>query len=369
MKDKFLAKVSHELRTPLQATLSWTGVLASQVAKESPAYTAATRIAHNVVAQARLIDDLLDISRILSGKLKLDLQRVKVRDVFERAVAVVRPQAEQASVEPEADLTLDDVEATTDPGRLEQVVWNLLRNAVQASTAGQRVCLVAHARNGHLVLRVEDRGRGIELDALRTLFEPFRQANVANPHRGLGLGLAITRSIVALLGGEVVAHSDGPGRGATFTVNLPLVAGAAGSEQAASPSAQEVDALSQLSVLYVEDNAEIADAVAANMRDSVGRLDVAYTYGDALAKASLFDYDVLVSDLNLGPAETGFDLLRALRGRHRFTAPAIALSAFGSEEDIRRSREAGFVAHLTKPASAAVLGQAIARVVLAGRQA
>jgi signal transduction histidine kinase/CheY-like chemotaxis protein len=364
MKDKFLAKVSHELRTPLQATLSWAGVLASQVAKDSPAHTAATRIEHNVAAQARLIDDLLDISRILSGKLKLDLQSVQVREVVERAVTVVGPLAQKAGVTIDADIALDDVEATTDPGRLEQVLWNLLSNAVHASSAGQRVRLVAHARGGRLMLRVQDEGRGIEPAAVATLFEPFRQANVSNTHRGLGLGLAITRSIVGLFGGTVVAHSDGPDRGATFSVDMPLVAGLPVHDRAPALSAQEVAALLRINVLYVEDNQEIADAVVADLQGWVGRVDVAYTYADAVTKAAECAYDVLVSDLNLGARQTGYDLLRELRSQHRFVAPAVAVSAFGSDEDLRRSREAGFRVHLTKPFSAADLAQAIARVVL-----
>lgn len=364
MKDRFLAKVSHELRTPLQATLSWSAVLAAQVAPDSRAATAAARIAHNVSAQARLIDDLLDISRILSGKLNLVLQRVAVREVVERAVAVVRPQADKAAVAIDVQLRVGDLEVMTDPGRLEQVLWNLLSNAVHASSDGQRVRLLADAKDGRLSLQVEDEGRGIEAADLPTLFEPFRQGDVANRHRGLGLGLAITRSIVSLFGGSISAVSDGPGRGARFSVDIPFTPDAAAREPAEALSDEGVAALSQARVLYVEDNADIAEAVAASLRGSVAQVDVAYSFDEALAKARSFPYDALVSDLNLGTGPSGHDLLQRLRSLG-FLGPALALSAFGAEEDRRLSREAGFIDHLTKPLSAARLAHALAHVLAA----
>ena len=369
MKDRFLAKVTHELRTPLQATLSWTGVLASQVDQRTPAHTTASRIAHNVASQARLIDDLLDISRILSGKLKLDLQTVPAIDVVERAVAVIRPQAEKAGVAIDVETALEGVELTTDPGRLEQVIWNLLGNAVQASERGQRVRLNARRQDGSLVLVVEDQGCGIAPSDLPTLFEPFRQARPAGKHSGLGLGLAIARSIVALFGGTLTAYSKGLQQGAAFKVEMPTVLGGEVRAPMATISDREWAALSTKTVLYVEDNDEIADAVAAALRPKVARLDVAYSAVDALSLAKRSQYDILICDLYLGPQHSGHDLLRLLRRDFGFAAPAVALSAFGSEEERRLSNDAGFVRHLTKPVGATDLARAILDVTGAKQSA
>jgi signal transduction histidine kinase/ActR/RegA family two-component response regulator len=363
MKDNFLAKVSHELRTPLQAMLSWTNVLAANVGERTPAKTAADRIAHNLTAQARLIDDLLDVSRILSGKLKLELAPVDPRALIQQALAVVRPQAEKAGVEIDVDVDVGGVTMTTDGARLEQVLWNLLANAIQASDAGQRVRLTARVLGDRMRLQVIDTGRGIARDDLASIFEPFRQANLANAHRGLGLGLAIARSIVGLVGGTIHAMSEGPGHGATFTVDLPLVAGKPLDHQdARALSDEDRRALAPLRVLYVEDNAELADAVAASLQSWVQAVDVAYDYASAIDRIDGERYDVIVCDINLGERRNGADLLREVRQRQP-SLPAVALSAFGAEEDRAISKAAGFAIHLVKPVSAVMLASTISRTV------
>ena len=362
MKDKFLAKVSHELRTPLQAMLSWTNVLSRQVPPDSPAQVAAARIDHNVGVQARLIDDLLDISRILSGKLMLDLQQVALGQILDRAIAVVQPLADKAGVA--LELHSEDTATTTvttDSARLEQVLWNLVSNAIQASASGQRVVVESRMLDNRLVLIVKDDGRGIERADQAGIFEPFQQGKLANSHRGLGLGLAITRSIVLLFGGSIRVDSDGAGRGATFTVELPLTPETPSDEQDVGLSAADLELLARTRVLYVEDNREIADAVAASLREWVLEVDVCYSYNEALATAGV-QHDVLICDLHLGERESGHDLLRALRSEERsFRAPALALSAFSSAEDRRSSEAAGFEVHLTKPIAGVHLARAIAK--------
>jgi signal transduction histidine kinase len=220
-KDRFLAKVSHELRTPLQSTLTWVTVLKTPGLDASRVALATQRIAHNVAAQARLIDDLLDISRILSGKLLLQWRVVDPVKIVAQAVSVVQ------DARPEARIDVDFASAAptirTDPVRLEQVAWNLINNAVQACVAQGRVLVTLRVTPDELRLDVQDWGAGIAVDELSSIFEPFLQRNsTGNQHRGLGLGLAIVRSIVRLLGGNIQASSPGPGAGATFSVSLPL---------------------------------------------------------------------------------------------------------------------------------------------------
>ena len=223
-KDRFLAKVSHELRTPLQSTLSWSQVLRRPDLGPERAARAADRIVHNVYLQARLIDDLLDISRILSGHLHLDLQAVDVLEVIDRAVDMVRSAAQDKGVSLERVSRLGRaLTLQTDPARLEQVVCKLLSNAVQASASGGRVLLTVDMTEADLRLTVRDAGAGISADDLPHLFEPFWQGGgKRGGHRGLGLGLAIVQHIVTLFEGRVTAASQGLGQGAEFAVHLPL---------------------------------------------------------------------------------------------------------------------------------------------------
>ncbi len=225
LKDRFLAKVSHELRTPLQSTLSWAQVLQHGALDGDRLAQAVDRIAHNVRSQARLIDDLLNISRILNGKLELRWAPTDAFQVVRKAAEVVRPAAAARRISIKLTEFADGAALMlTDPVRLEQVAWNLMNNAVQATPDGGRVEVRCEARASRLWLEVQDHGCGIDPADLPNLFEPFRQgSNGSTSHRGLGLGLAIARSIVELFGGRLQAHSAGRGQGARFTVKLPLV--------------------------------------------------------------------------------------------------------------------------------------------------
>ncbi|MBC7779492.1 MAG: PAS domain-containing protein [Proteobacteria bacterium] len=356
-KDQFLAMVSHELRTPLQATLSWAHLLKARVSAPPEALDAIERIERNVRLQAKIIGDLLDISRILSGKLRLEPQLVDPDQCVRRAADNVRSIAEHKGVAVDVVGRGVPTLLNVDPVRLEQVVWNLINNSVQFTDPGGGVTVTtgvdANAAARVWTLRVADTGAGIDSADLATLFEPFRQGKVgpSNGQRGLGLGLAITRNIVELSGGHVEAFSEGVGKGATFEVRLPLeVATTAGSGEGETGTTATAHALEGVRVLVVEDNADVADALAAGLEAVGARTAVCASVSAALAEMARSEVQVLVCDLNLGVGGTGFELLAAMSAQRPGQAPrAIALSAYGREEDFAATHEAGFDAHLVKP--------------------
>jgi signal transduction histidine kinase len=366
-KDRFLAKVSHELRTPLQSTLSWSQVLRMTDVTREQAALAAERIVHNVRSQARLIDDLLDISRILSGKLGLEWQEADVMAVVEKAVEVVRAGARSKAVDIEVVHELDDPHLLTDPVRLEQIVWNLVSNAVHASLKGGVVLVTLRLDGPALRIDVQDWGQGIAPEDLPQLFEPFRQGlRSENTHRGLGLGLAITRNIATLFGGELSVRSSGLGQGACFTVKLPLQTFAWRHEPGAGTGLklrpEELGRLRGLRVLYVEDEPDIAEGGRLMLSGLGAQVSVCLSFDEARRRVAEGGFDVLLSDLSLDNNRSGNELLRFLRGLpHGKELPALLLSAYGSEEEQRISREAGFVLHLVKPAGA----EDVARALLA----
>jgi signal transduction histidine kinase/CheY-like chemotaxis protein len=363
LKDRFLAKVSHELRTPLQSTLTWAQVLKQSVHDPAQAAQAADRIMHNVRSQARLIDDLLDLSRILSGKLALELQDVDATQVTESAAEVVRSATVERRVTVELRGDGGPVLMRTDPVRLEQVVWNLINNAVQASSDGGRVEVSCERSGERLRLEVRDEGRGIDAAELPLIFEPFRQAQGSrNPHRGLGLGLAITRSIVQLFGGELRAHSDGPGRGASFVVELPLSTGSADT-RGVSPDdvgAEDRRRLRGLRVLYVEDEEDIAEGGRVLLASLGVKVEVCANFAAASARVSEGGFDLLLCDLNLGDGHDALELLAILRRSPEHAhVPAVVLSAYGGDDDREATRRAGFSSHIVKPAEAPAIARAL----------
>jgi len=358
-KDRFLAKVSHELRTPLQSTLTWINVLKlPQLAPERLAM-ATERIAHNVAAQARLIDDLLDISRILSGKLHLEWTLVDPVAVVRQAIAMTQ-DAQSDTIRIEADLRSGIDAVCTDAARLEQVAWNLVNNAVQASEPGARVLVTLRADAKGMMLEVRDWGRGIAPEDLQTIFEPFLQGSGdRSRHRGLGLGLAIVHNIVRVMGGEITARSDGPGRGATFSVRLPLEAVAdANAARPPTAPAQASGLMRGLRVLYVEDEVDIAEGTALLLGGLGMAVTVCTTFAQGAAALRAGHFDLLLTDLMLDAGHTGIALMPILRERSP-AIPAIVFSAFGRSSDIEDSLRAGFSAHLVKPLSVAALRDAI----------
>lgn len=363
LKDQFLAKVSHELRTPLQSTLSWAQLLKNAAADPARATQSADRIMHNVRTQARLIDDLLDISRILSGKLSLEPQPVDAAQVVRKAAEVVRTASAARGVQ--VELVGDDAGPVlqADPVRLEQVVWNLINNAVQASADGGRVRVSHRVVGAELLVEVRDWGVGIDAAALPHIFEPFHQVmHGERSHRGLGLGLAITRSIVDLSGGRLQAHSDGPGRGATFTLALPITTPAMpsfpGDERLLT--AAERAHLQGLRVLYVEDEPDIAEGGRLMLASLGASVELCLGFAEACQRLERGGFDVLLSDLNLGGGHSAIELLGRLRALpHGRGVPALVLSAYGRADDREATRRAGFAGHLVKPVDATAVARAL----------
>lgn len=358
-KDEFLAMVSHELRTPLTAILGWTQLLrARTIAPERQAHALGI-IERNARSQAQLIEDLLDVSRITTGKVRLEMGEVALGSVVEAALEAVRPAAEAKGLALEASLEPGVPLVTGDAVRLQQVVWNLLSNAVKFTPAGHvRVRLGPDAEQGGAVLAVEDTGEGIAPDFLPHVFGRFRQADTSSKrvHGGLGLGLSIVRALVEQHGGTVRAESEGRGRGARFTVWLP--------PRVVEPASQPVQAapapprrLEGVRVLVVDDQPEVVEFVVELLTAEGAQAVGVDSAAAALERLAQGLHDVLVADLSM-PGEDGLSLVRRLRElppERGGMVPALALTAYAREVDSEAALEAGFTAHMPKPVEAAAL--------------
>jgi signal transduction histidine kinase/DNA-binding response OmpR family regulator len=367
-KDEFLALVSHELRTPLNAILGWSDLLLDPRRQESTSLKRGLDvIRRSALSQSQLIDDLLDVSRIMSGKLRIDHEPVDLVEVVESAVEAVRPSAANASVHLGTDFACSSAPLTGDMGRLKQVVSNLLTNAIKFTPKGGAVNVRVARNGGSLEVRVEDTGRGISPDFLPRVFERFRQADgsMRRRHGGLGLGLSLVRHIAELHGGTVAAFSEGENRGATFVVSLP--AGDAPARPRGVVDAREAptpDVIEGVSVLYVDDDADARDFVSTALTDAGARVQTASSVPAALEILATSPPDIVVSDVGM-PGEDGFALVRHVRQLQRARGgdtPVIALTAYGQLDDRLRSEAAGFDLHLTKPIPPMHLVGAIARL-------
>ncbi len=369
-KDEFLATVSHELRTPLSPILTWTRMLRRGNLGPEKVARAIEVIERCTRSQAQLIEDLLDVSRIIAGKLRLEVRPVMVAPVIEKAVDIVRPAADAKGVRLETVLDTEVGAVLGDAERLQQVVWNLLSNAVKFTPEGGSVEVRLGFADSRAEIVVSDTGQGIRPDFLPLVFERFRQADSATTraHGGLGLGLAIVRHIVEAHGGTVHAESPGPGHGAVFTVKLPLMRARTASEvERRHPTAglaadgHDLQRLDGVRVLLVDDEPDSNEAVG-NLLASCGA-DVRAADSAARARDILAGWkaDVLVSDVGM-PGEDGYALISSLRAREEETAqiPAIALTAYASREDKMRLLSAGFQAHIPKPLDAAELVAVVA---------
>ena len=371
-KDEFLAIVSHELRTPLNAIMGWAKMLTMQAMDETRLKRAHDVIERNAVAMAQLIEDLLDMSRVISGKLRIEVQDVDVARVVEAAIESIRPAALAKAIEVSAVLDTSLPAIMGDPARLQQIVWNLLSNAVKFTPKTGRVQVVVRRVESSLEIIVSDTGQGIAPHFLTNVFEPFRQED-ASPSRhrgGLGLGLAISRQLVELHGGQIVARSEGEGRGATFSVILPIsvIMPAAeltrpGSRQFSSSNTfEKPEHIRGLHVLVVDDEEDARRLVATILEECGCRVTLAGSVAEALQKFDVDVPDVLLSDIGM-PGESGFDLIRMVRGRPRDKGgdvPAAALTAYARPEDRRNMLNAGYSIHLPKPVEPAELVAVIA---------
>jgi PAS domain S-box-containing protein len=370
LKDEFLATVSHELRTPLNAILGWAQLLRTHPGSREELERALTTIERNAKAQAKLIDDLLDVSRIISGKLALDLTTVDLRAVLHAALEAVRPAASAKKIALTCDLPDAACFASGDPTRLQQIAWNLLSNAVKFTPPSGNVDVTLRRTDaGVLELSVRDSGQGIDPAFLPHVFERFRQADgsTTRRHGGLGLGLAIARQLVELHGGTIEASSEGVGRGATFVVRLPPFDEA----RAARHEGHEArpSTLAGVRVLLVDDDEDALRLAECALARVDARVTTVTSAESALRAYERERPDVLVSDISM-PGEDGYTLLRRVRTletRLGGRVPAVALTAFARDEDKTRARLAGFEEHLAKPVETARLLEVVA--TLAKKQA
>lgn len=367
MKDEFLAVLSHELRTPLAAILGWTRVLLMTTGETERRGVEA--IHRNALTQKQLIDDLLDMSAIVSGKLRLELGTVDLVRIAESAADAVAPLAQPKQVRIERRLGAGPAWVKGDAVRLQQVIWNLLSNAVKFSREGGDVRLEVLAEGDRWLCRVTDRGVGIAPAFLQHVFERFRQqdSSTRRRHGGLGLGLGIVKQLVEAHGGEVSAHSDGEGRGARFEVRLPVAAGPTqtfdgpATELAAGDPAR--DTLHGVHILLVDDDPDTREVAARILREQDAEVELARSVDEALERVRDRRPALVVSDIGM-PGRDGYDLMEALRtadARSAEPIPAIALTAFVREDDRERALRAGYRAYLTKPIEAAPLVAACAR--------
>jgi two-component system, chemotaxis family, CheB/CheR fusion protein len=375
-KDRFLATLSHELRTPLTPVLAVVSRLESSPDLAGHADEVAM-IRRNVELEARLIDDLLDLTRVSTGKLELHRRETDSRKVIEHVLATMEREIVEKGLRLEVRLAAKEHRIWADAPRLTQVFWNLLSNAVKFTPPGGTILVTSRLEQNRfgareLAIEMRDSGLGIEPDVLPRIFNAFEQTDrrITRKFGGLGLGLAVSRAIMDLHGGRLTAASEGRGLGATFTVWLPLGGIQEELEETGiwfSRSRQEGAATAPtrpLHILLVEDHADTAEAVADLLRLSGHQVDIAATVAEALAAAESAGngtaFDLVVSDLGL-PDGSGQDLMRELARRHGLKG--IALSGYGMEEDVRRSHEAGFVHHLTKPVNRQALETTIQQVV------
>jgi PAS domain S-box-containing protein len=375
VKDDFLATLSHELRTPLNAILGWAQVLRSSARNETDYRKGLETIERNARLQTRLIDDLLDMSRITSGKLRLDVQPLQPVSFIEAALESVEPAADAKGIRLERVLDPAAGPISGDPGRLQQVIWNLVSNAIKFTPKEGEVKIVLERVNSHIEISVADTGIGIGPHLLPHLFERFRQADASTTrqHGGLGLGLAIVKTLVELHGGTVFARSPGEGLGTTITVQLPLlvVHRSKHAERREHPSTATESAgqavareLAGLKILVVEDQPDARDLITRVLEDCGANTIAASNADDALLCLEAERPDVLVTDIGM-PGVDGFALLRRIRAlgpARGGRVPAIALTAFARSEDRTRALRAGFLVHVSKPVDPAELTATVASV-------
>jgi signal transduction histidine kinase/ActR/RegA family two-component response regulator len=380
MKDEFLATLSHELRTPLNAIFGWSQILQAGAASEADLLEGLGTIERNARAQAQIIDDLLDMSRIINGTIRLDIRPIDIRATIEAALETVRPAAEARGIQIQTALGTPGAGTIAgDPGRLQQVFWNLLSNAVKFTPAGGRISVRLERAASNLQVSVIDTGEGIRPEFLPHVFDRFRQADASTTrrHGGLGLGLAIVKQLVELHGGTIRADSPGAGRGSTFVVSLPVAAPPAESGSVAGPGPlpstsadgassrrrnEDRVVLSGVIVLVVDDEPDARALVRRVLEDCQATVVTAASSAEALDLIRTRPPTVLISDIGM-PHEDGYALIRAVRALgpdQGGDTPAIALTAYARSEDRVRAIQHGFQMHVVKPVEPAELVTVVA---------
>lgn len=382
LKDEFLATVSHEIRTPLNAIIGWSHLLRSGRLDEAGTTRAIETIDRNAKTQAQLIEDILDVSRVITGKLRLRNEPVDIASVINAAIDSVQLAIESKDLHLEVTLDPSARHTFGDDGRLQQVVWNLLSNAIKFTPTGGRIKIKVKRAEGNMQLRVSDTGHGISPDFLPFIFERFRQADGTNTrnHGGLGLGLAIVRHLVELHGGSIKADSEGVGDGATFTITLPLapqsrsqrkkVTGRLRAEEISQGHFTSLPLLDGVKVLLVDNDADTLQVVRAMLDGSKAIVQTAASVGEAMEMLVWYDPHVLVSDLAM-PEEDGYSLIRKVRAldvNKGYQLPAIALTSYVRVEDRARALEAGFNMFVPKPLQPDELITAIANLADTSRE-
>ena len=367
MKDEFLATLSHELRTPLNAVVGWANLLRSGKPTTNELRKGLETIERNARIQAQIIEDLLDMSRIISGKVRLNVQRIDLPNVLNQSIETVRATADAKSIHLDSVIDLDAGTILGDPDRLQQVFWNLLNNAIKFTPVGGEVQVVVKSVTTYIEVSVVDTGEGIAPEFLPYVFDRFLQgdASITRHHGGLGLGLAIVKQLVELHGGYVRVRSGGIGKGATFTVRLPLRAIYSELQEEsghleATPQASQTFpdvSLTNVHILVVDDDVDASELVKRMLEIAGATVSTAGSASEAMERILATRPDVLVCDLGM-PGEDGYSLIRKLRALEESqegTLPAIALTAYARWEDRTRAIRSGFQNHLAKPVEPAEL--------------
>jgi CheY-like chemotaxis protein/two-component sensor histidine kinase len=378
-KDDFLATASHELRTPLNAILGWARMLQSGTLSNNDYLRAVDSIERNAQAQVRLIEDILDGSRIITGKLHLEIRPLDLTLLVQAALDAVRPAADAKRIALTVEMDPAASRVVGDPDRLQQVVWNLANNAIKFTPKDGRVDVSLRREGTEVQLTVRDTGEGIAADFLPHVFERFRQAEASTSrrHGGLGLGLALVRHLVEAHGGTVHAASDGPGRGATFVARFPVQAVFAepATESPGTPFNERrfiprPIRLAGVTVLVVDDEADARDLIATVLRSKGAEVITAATGAEAVTLIASRPFTLMVSDIGM-PDSDGYELITKIRtatGVRGLHLPAIALTAYSREQDRRRAIDAGFQAYVAKPVEPAALVALVDRLASQARR-
>lgn len=359
LKDEFLATVSHELRTPLTAILGWSRMLEGEPLGSEMAGRAIETIKRNAKAQAQIIDDILDVSRIITGNLYLDLHPIELESVLEASVNVVRPTADAKRIEIELSLDQEPIAVSGDANRLQQVFWNLLSNAVKFTPAGGKVTVKLRRDDSQVMVEVTDTGSGISPAFLPYVFDRFRQADSTSTrrHGGLGLGLAIARHLIEIHGGTIEVRSGGEGAGATFTVKLPVVGATLGAETEDDSNlsviepqrSTQADVLADVNILIVDDDEDTLELLSAALTQRSAVVTAVSSASEAIAAIKRSRPDVLISDIAM-PDEDGYQLIQKVIGLDfEPPIPSIAITAYAKEEDKKTALAAGYRYYLSKP--------------------